>query len=225
MTDGRTQPETGASMVADAIRAALVRGDYAPGQRLVEAELCATYDASRATVREALRQLASDGLVEIEPHKAARVRLVSLDEAIELAEVRMAVESLIAAKAAERISPEGTAELRRIGAEMRTAVTTFDPLGYSALNEELHVAIGRIAGHDTATAVLERLRLQLIRYQMRLSLLPGRPGATLADHEVIIDAITAGDAPAAEAAMRAHLAEVVDALRASGSGAPAQARP
>ena len=211
-------------MVADAIRAALVRGDYAPGQRLVEAELCATYDASRATVREALRQLASDGLLEIEPHKAARVRLVSLDEAIELAEVRMAVESLIAAKAAERISPEGIAELRRIGAEMRTAVTTFDPLGYSALNEELHVAIGRIAGHDTATAVLERLRLQLIRYQMRLSLLPGRPGATLADHEVIIDAITVGDAPAAEAAMRAHLAEVVDALRASGSGAPAMAR-
>lgn len=158
MIDDRTQPESGAALVADAIRAALVRGDYAPGQRLVEADLCATYEASRATVREALRQLVSDGLVEIEPHKAARVRLVTLDEAIELAEVRMAVESLIAARAAERITPDGASELRRLGAEMRAALSSFDPLGYSALNEQLHVTIGRIAAHATATAVLERRR-------------------------------------------------------------------
>ena len=221
MTDLKSQPETNAAAVAAAVRAALVRGDYAPGQRLVEAELCATYDASRATVREALHQLASDGLVELEPHKAARVRLVTLDEAIELAEVRMAVESMIAAKAAERITPEGSAELRRLGQEMRAAVSAFDPLGYSALNEQLHVTIERIAGHSTATNVLERLRLQLVRYQMRLSLLPGRPGATLADHELIIDAIAAGDRMAAEATMRAHLAEVVDALRTSGGATQA----
>jgi DNA-binding GntR family transcriptional regulator len=223
VTSSPRQPETNASIVAAAIRAALVRGDYAPGQRLVEAELCSTYDASRATVREALRQLASDGLVELEPHKAARVRLVTLDEAIELAEVRLAVESLIAAKAAERITPEGAAELRRLGQEMRSAVTAFDPLGYSALNEQLHVTIERIAGHGTATSVLERLRLQLVRYQMRLSLLPGRPGATLADHELIIDAIAAGDAVAAEMTMRAHLAEVVNALRVSAASTPVPA--
>lgn len=225
MTDGRTQPDTGAALVADVIRASLVRGEYAPGQRLVEAELCAAYDVSRATVREALRQLASDGLVEIEPHKAARVRLVTLEEAIELAEVRMAVESLIAAKAAQHITLEGSAELRRLGTEMRAAVSAFDPLGYSALNEQLHVAIGRIAGHRTASAVLERLRLQLVRYQMRLSLLPGRPSATLLDHELIIDAITSGDAGAAESTMRAHLAEVVDALHAAEAGGPPSARP
>jgi DNA-binding GntR family transcriptional regulator len=223
VTISQRQPETNASIVAAAIRAALVRGDYAPGQRLVEAELCEAYDASRATVREALRQLASDGLVFLEPHKAARVRLVTLDEAIELAEVRLAVESLIAAKAAERITPEGAAELRRLGQEMRLAVSAFDPLGYSALNEQLHVTIERIAGHGTATSVLERLRLQLVRYQMRLSLLPGRPGATLADHELIIDAIAAGDAAAAEMTMRAHLAEVVNALRVSATSTPVPA--
>lgn len=216
MTETSSQPETNAETVAAAVRAALVRGDYAPGQRLVEAELCTTYDASRATVREALRQLASDGLVELEPHKAARVRLVTLEEAIELAEVRMAVESLIASKAAQRITPAGATELRRLGREMRAAVSAFDPMGYSALNEQLHVTIEQIAGHGTATSVLERLRLQLVRYQMRLSLLPGRPGATLADHELIIDAIAAGDPVAAEATMRAHLGEVVGALRASG---------
>jgi DNA-binding GntR family transcriptional regulator len=216
--EGRARPGT-SETVAESIRDALVRGDYAPGQRLVEAELCAAFDASRATVREALRQLASDGLVEIEPHKAARVRLVSLEEAIELAEVRMAVESLIAARAADRITPEAAAELRRLGDEMRAAVSSFDPIGYSTLNEQLHVAIARIAAHETASAVVERLRLQLVRYQMRLSLLPGRPGATLVDHERIIDAIVAGNPVAAEGTMRAHLAEVVDALRASGIGA------
>jgi DNA-binding GntR family transcriptional regulator len=210
-----THVDSSTDAVADAIRGALVRGDYAPGQRLVEADLCATYAVSRATVREALRELAADGLIELEPHKAARVRLVTLDEAIELAEVRMAVESLIARKAAERITPAGVAELRRLGTEMRDAAAAFDPLGYSELNERLHVVIARIARHDTASGVVERLRLQLVRYQMRLSLLPGRPGATLADHERIIAAIAAGDPDAAGSAMRDHLAEVAEALRAS----------
>lgn len=203
--------------VADAIRDALVRGEFAPGQRLVESEVGARYGVGRAVVREALRLLASDGLVDIEPHRAARVRLVSLHEAIEIAEVRVAVEGMVAGRAAERVTSGQAEELRDIGRRMREAVQAFDPLGYSALNERLHVRITEIADHDVAAAIIERLRLQLIRFNMRLSLQPGRPLTTLIDHEKVIEAIAAGDSTAAETAMREHLQEVVTTLRATES--------
>jgi DNA-binding GntR family transcriptional regulator len=206
-----------ADTIAAGIRDAIARGDFAPGQRLVEAELCTRFGASRAAVRDALRILASDGLVEMHHHRAARVRVISLEQAIELAEVRLAIESLIAAKAAERVDREGMRELRRIGSEMRRAVQAFDPLGYSHLNEALHVAIARIARHSTATAIQDRIRLQMVRFQLHMSLRPGRPLDTLVDHERIIDAICDRDAAGAEAAMRAHLQEVLDSLRDWGS--------
>lgn len=210
-TDGESAPR----QVADAIRRALVRGDLAPGQRLVESEVGASYGVGRAVVREALRLLASDGVVEIEPHRAARVRLVSLPEAIEIAEVRVAVESMVASRAAERVTPAQADELRDIGRRMREAVEAFDPLGYSELNERLHVRITEIADHGTAAAIIERLRLQLVRYNMRLSLEPGRPLVTLVDHEKVIEAIASGDSAAAETLMREHLQEVVTTLRAT----------
>ena len=90
-------------MVAD-IRDAIVHGDFAPNQRLVEADLSEQFGASRATVRSALVELANEGLVERVQNRGARVRAVSLAEAIEISEVRMVVEGLCAAKAAERIT-------------------------------------------------------------------------------------------------------------------------
>ena len=208
---------TAPHQVADAIRHALVRGDFAPGQRLVESEVGARYGVGRAVVREALRLLASDGLVAIEPHRAARVRLVSLSEAVEIAEVRVAVEGMVAGRAAERVTPEQAGELREIGRRMREAVQAFDPLGYSELNEQLHVRITEIADHEIAAAIIRRLRLQLVRFNMRLSLQPGRPLTTLIDHEKVVEAIAAGNSAAAETAMRAHLQEVVTSLRAAES--------
>ncbi len=200
--------------VAAAIRSALVRGEYAPGQRLVESELCARYGVGRAMAREALRLLDGDGLVEVQPHRAARVRTLTVSQAIQVAEVREAVEGLLARQAALHATPDDVAELREIARLMQVAVDAFDPLGYSALNERLHERIAEIADHEAAMAISNRLRLQLVRFNMRLSLQPGRPLATLRDHERVIDAIAVGDGAAAEAAMREHLAEVATTLRA-----------
>ena len=92
--------------VTDLIRDAIVRGEYAPNQRLIEADLSSTFSASRATVRTALLELAGEGLVERLPNRGSRVRTISLDEAIEILEVRMGVEGLCAAKTAMNISDE-----------------------------------------------------------------------------------------------------------------------
>ena len=198
--------------VVDAIRDAITSGDFAPNQRLVEQELAEQFDASRAAVRNALLHLASEGLVERIRNRGARVRAVSLDEAIEITEVRMALEGICAARAAQRATDPDRDELREIGTLMRDAVATGDVLGYSQLNKRLHDRIIALSGQTTARAVLERLRLQNVRHQFRLAMHPGRPNVSLPQHLAIIDAVCDADADAAEAAARAHLRSVLDTL-------------
>ncbi|WP_246110260.1 GntR family transcriptional regulator [Saccharopolyspora dendranthemae] len=200
------------SPVVDAIREAITSGDFAPNQRLVEAELSEQFGVSRAAVRNALVQLTTEGLVERIQNRGARVRAVSLQEAIEITEVRMVVEGLCAARAADRVTEGERSEMREIGEQMQQAVASGDVLGYSEINKRLHALIMRISGQETACAVLGRLRGQNVRHQFRLAMHPGRPSVSLPQHLAIIEAICAGDSEAAEAAMRAHLGSVIDTL-------------
>jgi DNA-binding GntR family transcriptional regulator len=201
--------------VAAAIRAGIVNGDYAPNQRLIEADLVDTYGASRAVIRSALIELAAEGLVDRLPNRGARVRAVSLDEAIEIVEVRMGLEGLCAAKAARQITDSEIEELRRLRADMLAAVSQGELMEYSRLNRVLDQRIGQISGHKTATAILNRLRAQAVRHQFRLSHQPGRASVSAPEHAAIIDAIIARDPELAEAATRAHLRRVIEALRAT----------
>jgi DNA-binding GntR family transcriptional regulator len=198
--------------VVDAIRAAIADGEFVPNQRLVEADLSERFGASRANVRTALVQLAGEGLVERVQNRGARVRAVSIAEAVEITEVRMALEGLCAAKAAERLTDADRERLRGIGDAMRAAVASGDLLGYSELNRRLHGLVLSLAGQTTAAAILERLRGQSVRHQFRLAMHPGRPAISLPQHLEIIEALCAGDADGAEAAMRRHLRSVIDTL-------------
>ncbi|MEV4379121.1 GntR family transcriptional regulator [Streptosporangium sp. NPDC049644] len=191
------------------IRRSVLTGQFAAGQRLIESELCDFYQVSRSTVRQALRELVADGLVEVQRNKGARVRTISTAEAVEITEVRMVLEGLLAAKAAERVTPEQAERLLGIKEAMRERVAAHDPLAYSDLNAALHALIQEIAGQSTVRNILVRLQGQLVRHQFRLSLQPGRSAVSLDQHERIVDAIVAGDPAGAEAAMRAHLRDVI----------------
>ena len=212
MTGTESTPSMEAVPVVDAIRAAIADGEFVPNQRLVEADLSERFGASRTNVRTALVQLASEGLVERVQNRGARVRAVSLDEAVEITEVRMALEGLCAAKAAERLTDADRDRLRDIGDAMRAAVASGDLLGYSELNRRLHDLVLELAGQTTATAILERLRGQSVRHQFQLAMHPGRPSVSLPQHLEIIEALCAGDADGAEAAMRRHIRSVIDTL-------------
>ncbi|MEV1177707.1 GntR family transcriptional regulator, partial [Nonomuraea sp. NPDC049784] len=154
------------------LRAAVLGGDFVPNQRLVEADVCEQFGATRAAVRETFKELAGEGLVEILRNKGARVRAVSKAEAIEITEVRMVLEGLSAAKAAERVTPEQAAQLREIVAEMRTAVESNDLDRYSELNASLHAKVREIADHRTSASIIERLGAQVVRHKFRLARQP-----------------------------------------------------
>ncbi|MBO2465493.1 GntR family transcriptional regulator [Actinomadura sp. LCR2-06] len=208
------------------IREAILSGEFVPNQRLVEADLAERFAASRAAVRAALLELANEGLIERVQNRGARVRAVSLEEAIEISELRMVIEGLCAAKAAERITEDGVRLLTEIGDGMRAAVASGDVFGYSRLNERLHHEIREISGQRTAAGVLERLRAQSVRHQFKLAMHPGRPAVSLPEHLAIIEAVCARDAAAAERAAREHLRSVIrtlpetDRTRPHGGGLP-----
>jgi DNA-binding GntR family transcriptional regulator len=195
------------------LRQAILRGEMAPAQRLVENELAEQYGVTRASMRAALLDLTSEGLVERIRNRGSRVRVVTVQEAVEITECRMVLEGLCAAKAAEVATDAQLDELTGLGRAMSKAVAGGDPVTYSELNHDLHALIRDISGQHTAVGLLERLNAQLVRHRFQLALRPGRPQQSLSEHLAVIEAIRARDPQAAEAAVRAHLSSVIDALR------------
>jgi DNA-binding GntR family transcriptional regulator len=208
-----------------ALRAAIVSGELLPSERLVEEDLSRRLGIGRAGVRMALVRLEHDGLVEHERHRGARVRRVTDREAVEILEVRAALESLAARHAAERATPRDVRELRAIVRDMGAKRERGDLIAMSDANAALHRRILEISGHETAQRLSAMLISQIVRFQYRTVLLPGRPERSHREHEAIVEAIAAADADAAERAMRRHLSQVAGALRArvaasaEGSGA------
>ncbi|MBB5597090.1 DNA-binding GntR family transcriptional regulator [Neomicrococcus lactis] len=208
-----------AAELSQELRAAIMRGDFVSNQRLVEADIAHDFGASRGNVRAALAELSVEGLIERIPNRGARVRSVTVEEAIEIVEVRGAIESLCARKAAEKITPAHEAELRELGREMERAVAAGDIEAYTRGNERLHARLIEIADQHTAAVTIERLQGQAVRYQFRLSTVSGRPQVSLPEHLAIIEAVCAGDGDAAALAMQRHLMSVADAIRKTPAGA------
>lgn len=197
----------------EALRQAIVRGDIAPDARLVESDISATFAMSRGAVRTALIRLEQEGLVVREPHRGARVRKVSDEEAVEILQARAVLEGLAARQAAERIDDAGAALLQACLARQRELLEAGDLLGASDANADLHATLLEISGHGTALRLIRALNSQTVRYQYRTILIPGRPAASVAEHAAIVEAVVAGRPEKAESAMRRHLFNVAEAVR------------
>jgi DNA-binding GntR family transcriptional regulator len=197
----------------DQIRAAIATGRLQPNERLTEAWLSQTLGVGRSAVRTALARLEHEGLIEHEPHRGARVRFVDEREAVEIVEARAVLEGLVARHAASRATAPDVQDLRRMLAGMRRLLDRGDLLGASDQNAVLHQRILEIGGHAIAARLIGTLRSQLVRFQYRTILLPGRAERSYGEHEAIVEAIARGDAWGAEAAMRTHLSHVAEALR------------
>jgi DNA-binding GntR family transcriptional regulator len=203
------------------LREAIIGGRFQPNERLVEAELVEMFRAGRSSVRAALVRLDQEGLVTREPNRGARVRLISGREAIEIEQVRIALEKMLARSAAERVAPADLADLVATIGEMRRRLDDGDPLGYSELNATFHRRIWAIADNQLAATLLTTLKSQSIRFQYRTILQPGRAQTSFEEHEAIVAALTKGDPDASEAAMAAHLSHVVTTLQRAIATQPA----
>jgi DNA-binding GntR family transcriptional regulator len=201
------------SEVCRRLREAIVSGRFQPNERLVEADLGVRFGVGRTAIRAALVTLDQEGLITREPNRGARVRLISDREALEIEQVRNALERLLARTAGAQATDEDVSDLQRMVAEMAERISENDALGYSELNAKFHQRIWRIADNHTAARMLITLKSQSIRFQYRTMLRPGRTARSFQEHEAIVAAIAAHDLDACDAAMAEHLRHVLETLQ------------
>ncbi len=190
--------------VVERLRDDVLGRRFVPGQRLVEKELTDRFGVSRGPVREAFRRLAAEGLIELEPHRGALVRRLSLREMQDLFQIRCELEALaarLAALASELARRERfAAEIAGIFKDVRRHSST-----YMDENQRFHASIMRLAGNVQLSELCRQLRLPLIMAQVGDALTADVLAQSVAEHRLIARAILDRDPRAADAAMRAHL--------------------
>lgn len=201
-TSARRGADSRAARLHARLREAIANGEHLPGEHLVEADLAAKYEASRATIRDVLRRLLADDLVEHVAHRGVRVRRLSLAEIAEIYTVREPLEALAARLAAQAAGASRLAALQR---EAARAVRAGHRMHFARINNAFHRAIAEVAGNRALLGVLSRLNAPLIGLQF--ASVDGAVDIEQAhrDHQAVLDAIAARDPAAAEAAMRRHL--------------------
>lgn len=178
-------------------------------------ELCERLNVSRAPLREAILTLRTDGLVEVRPHRGAIVTTLTDDDIREVFTLRRLVEPLGARAAAERADPAGVAAVEASLAEVRFTLQRDDPLALAVAHSELHRTVARASGMPRLAGFVDALCTQMLTtHGTGYERMPGEIDSLLADHEPIVTAIAAGDADAAEAAMRDHFRPIEPMLEA-----------
>lgn len=182
------------------------RGVYAPGQRLIEAELMTDFSLGRSKVRETLKTLVGEGYLTVEKNRGACVRRFTRQEAIDRARVREMLEGLAARQAAERpLGKAGRQQLKDLQKALDKGAKDKDFNTYSRLNEEFHDFILAHSGNAYAVDTLRRLSVPLFRQQFPALFTIEGLFARNEDHREITRAILAENPDAAETAMRQHV--------------------
>ncbi|MFQ5968297.1 MAG: GntR family transcriptional regulator [Acidimicrobiia bacterium] len=195
--------------VKDRLLKRIVEGDLEPGSRIVETRVAREFGISQAPVREALRSLASLGLVEMRPHRGASVRKPSREELVEAVQVRGVLEAFAAEQAALKISDEHLEKLELLLEEMLDCAASGNAPEQTHKNAEFHATVVSAAGHET----LERTwkLLEPFSQTYLTTTVPGVDLTWLAKRHVeILDALKAHDPEAASSAMRQHLDEAAE---------------
>lgn len=192
-----------------AIRAGIRDGTYAPGQRLIEADVTEAVGISRGPLREAMWRLAGEGLVRIEPNRGVVVRKLTRDETRHLFQLREVLEGLAARLAAERVAVGDNRErFQKVAKAGDKCARGNDLTGYIEANEAFHAQIVAMSGNEMLSTLLNQLRVPLFRLQFKrlISSREAMKDSSL-QHDAVVEAILAGQAAQAERAMRRHINE------------------
>lgn len=186
------------------LRRRIVDGYYPPGQRLTEERLAVDFGVSRNPVREALRVVEADGLVSLTPRRGAVVAAPDPSTVADLFAVRGSLETVAARLAAERAQPADVTDLRRLLEQAREATDSDDLSQVAELNSALHMRVIEISGNRWMLTMSASLYLH-VHWVFKLGAAVRAPHSW-EEHIRLVDAIAAGDADAAEAAAREHVA-------------------
>lgn len=207
-------PHNATALIADRILADIISNALPFGSRLRLESLSERYGVGHMPVREALRRLQGEGLVVIQPNRGARVREADATYIRNVFDLRMAIESLMARRAAQRIT---AAEIKAVTAAQLRFEELFSAQDYAAMllqNRVFHRIIESAAGNPEAAEVLERHWRPVVALWKRVGFGKERLPAVVSDHRQIVRALADRDADAAASFMTAHVARAKQELLA-----------
>lgn len=209
--------------VARWLREMVVSGAMRPGTRIRQQEIVEALGVSATPIREAIRQLETEGYLDSIPHIGASVREVNREGLDEVYHVRALLESWLAREAAVRVTPADIAELRELGRTFERASERNETVEARRANYRLHQLVWERARQPVT---LEVVRTLWAKFPWdTLGYVEGRANRSVREHDQLLEALEAGDADAAEAAIRGHIASGKrDFLQAQSSGGAAAAK-
>ncbi|WP_281174361.1 GntR family transcriptional regulator [Skermanella stibiiresistens] len=174
------------------IRSMIQEGELAPGEQIVETGLCETFGVSRTPMREALKVLASEGLVELRPRRTPIVAPVDPDEIAAIFEVMEGLEALAGRRAAENASPADIAELEGMHAAMVAQHDRGDRADYAIRNREIHARVVELAGNPVLKTTYANLSAKIHRARATTNYDAVRWVESVQEHERIMGAFRSG---------------------------------
>ena len=200
---------------AKGVRKLIFNGYLAPGERINEKELCKEFGLSRTPLREALKVLESEGLIELLPNRGSRVVLIEPRTIDEIFSVMSVLESLAGEIAVENLSDERLAEIRAEHFQMAMYYTRADLTGYFHHNQRIHDLIVLTSGNETLAALYQNLagKIRLARHHANIS--RERWTCAMSEHEIILEALESRDGERLARLLREHLLKTCESLKSS----------
>ncbi|MDQ7858654.1 MAG: GntR family transcriptional regulator [Armatimonadota bacterium] len=191
--------------IHEALRRQILTGRLRPGDRLVEGELARAYGVSKSPLREALKTLQHEGLVEAIPRRGYLVTPITVKQVQDLFDLRLILERETAHRAARSAGPEQVAELRRLVGDPYVVGDVDSQARFLAQNKAFHLAVARLAGNQRLVTLLDRLLDDLERlFHLGLDV-RDRAQALVAEHVELVDAVTARDPDRAARVVEAQI--------------------
>jgi DNA-binding GntR family transcriptional regulator len=207
-----SEASTHAERLADLIAESVLTNEFPPGFRLDEAALAERFGVSRTPVREAIRLLASTGLIEVKPRRGASVATATSAQLETLFGAMAEIEATCARLAAVSMTPIERRRLQGRHDAMAEVVLRDDREGYAAANVDFHTQIYLGAHNEILSQFAQGLRRRLGPFRRAQFRTESRTSRSHAEHAAVVKAILACDAPAAHAAMFHHMSLVEDSF-------------
>ena len=207
---GIQRSATLAHQLRNELESDILEGRLKPGTRLDEAGLSRRFQVSRTPVREALKELASSGLIKNRPRKGAIVSTLTVSEIIELYEVMAEIEAFAARLAARRMTDKDRESILEAHLVCRAAAEERDAEKFFRLNQAFHRTV-HVASHNSTLAnEATALNLRLLPYRRFITFRPGRIAESIGEHDGVLDALLRRDEEEACRRMRDHLQILAD---------------
>jgi GntR family transcriptional regulator, trigonelline degradation regulator len=204
-------PQLRRDQALERLRSAIIAGHFAPGERLIERDLCERMGVSRTSIREVLRHLEAEQLIQVEPRRGPIVTRVTRKQIAEIYDVRALLESALVRRFAQQAADEEIAALRRIYEELGLARTAEDVVQIVVLTKRFTEHMMEVVDHGLISDVLQKLIARISVVRVLAIAMPGRLEESARELAIVMDAIERRDGDLAARSLATYVLNAAEA--------------